>query len=168
MGKINIEKLSNHYIVRKITEDDVDDIIAIMQGNPLFYEYTDARPTRDDLKRDMTALPNGKSIEDKYYIGFFDDNELIAVMDLIDGYPDEDTAFIGFFMMAPKEQGKGTGSRIIEEVSKTLKDAGFTRTRLAINKGNPQSSSFWKKNGFESLREVERQDGTVILAEKIL
>ena len=32
----------------------------------------------------MRILPPGKSIEDKYYIGFYQEGKLIAVMDLID------------------------------------------------------------------------------------
>ena len=38
-------------------------------------------------------------MEDKYYLGFFAGDELVAVMDLILNYPKADIAFIGFFMM---------------------------------------------------------------------
>ncbi len=44
----------------------------------------------------MCALPLCKSMDDKYYIGYFENGCLIAVMDLIDGYPNAGTAFIGF------------------------------------------------------------------------
>ena len=32
---------------------------------------------------------------------------------------------------------------------------GKTSVRLAIDKGNPQSSHFWKKNGFEVIAEAD-------------
>lgn len=165
---IDIEKLSDKYSIRKLDENDIEEIRQICLSNPLFYEYTQARPGHDDIRQDMMVCPEGKSPEDKYYVGFFDDHVMIAVMDLIDGYPDDKTAFIGFFMMRKDSQGKGTGSAIISDVCSYLKEAGFAAARLCINKGNPQSSHFWTKNGFVILREYVRDDGTVYLAERTL
>lgn len=34
---------------------------------------------------------------DKYYIGYFEGEKLVAVMDLILNFPNKETAFIGFF-----------------------------------------------------------------------
>ena len=72
-----------------------------------------------------------------------------AVMDLIDGYPDEESTFLGFFMMKKELQGTGNGSRIISGVMAYLKELGFVRCQLGIDKDNPQSNHFWRKNGFE-------------------
>lgn len=46
----------------------------------------------------MEALPPNKSYDDKYYIGFFENDSLVASMDLVLGYPTEEITFIGFFM----------------------------------------------------------------------
>ena len=40
--------------------------------------------------------------------------------------------------------------------------------RLAIDKGNPQSAHFWKKNGFIVIKEVDREGWTVLVSEKQL
>lgn len=96
----------------------------------------------------MVALPEGKTSEDKYYLGFYSDNQLIAVMDLIDGYPDAGTAFIGFFMMEQRWQGKNIGTEIITEACQYLKDLGFSMAALGYAKGNTQSKAFWLKNHF--------------------
>ena len=45
-------------------------------------------------------------LSDKYFFGFFEREELVAVMDLVDGYPAQRTSYIGFFMMNPDYQGK--------------------------------------------------------------
>ena len=95
----------------------------------------------------MQAVPEGKSPEDKYYLGFFKAGRLIAVMDLISGYPDQETAFIGFFMMNMDMQGQGAGSHIIEEVCACL-NKYFSYIRLGYVKSNEQSRHFWQKNGF--------------------
>ena len=69
-------------------------------------------------------------------------------MDLILDYPNEKTAFIGFFMMNRDYQGKGIGTQIIDEAFAYLKEKDFEKVRLAYAKGNPQSEAFWTKNGF--------------------
>lgn len=37
-----------------------------------------------------------------------------------------------------------------------------------IDKDNPQSNHFWRKNGFEIIREVEIEEGIILAAEKQL
>ena len=108
------------------------------------------------------------SLYDKYYFGFFDDRKLVAVMDLVDGYPSPDVAYIGFFMMNPQYQGKQTGTAIISDVLDYLKSTGKRAVRLAIDKGNPQSSHFWEKNGFTVIYEADVNGWTKMVAEKIL
>ena len=107
-------------------------------------------------------------MEQKYYVGFFDKDELIAVMDLIDGYPTEDCAFIGFFMMNNACQGKGIGSKIISDVLTYLKSIGLLKCQLGIDQGNPQSTHFWKKNLFHIIREVRQEEGIILVAERKL
>ncbi len=89
-------------------------------------------------------------------------------MDLIDGYPYAEIAFIGFFMMDRAYQGKQIGTAIISEVSDHLRSIGKTAVRLAIDKGNPQSTHFWKKNGFEIIAEKDVNGWTKLVAERKL
>ena len=89
-------------------------------------------------------------------------------MDLIDGYPDAASAYIGFFMLKKELQGKQIGTGIIQEVCQYLKGIGITTVLLGIDKGNPQSNHFWKKNGFLVIKEVEQDGGTVLVAKKTL
>ena len=75
-------------------------------------------------------------------------------MDLITAYPDNETAFICFFMLNIKYQHKGIASRIIKESIEFLKIEGYKKIRLGADKGNPQSFSFWKKNGFKVISDI--------------
>ena len=120
------------------------------------------------MQSDLRLLPPGVARADKYYLGFYQGNTLIAVMDLVDGYPEKETAFIGFFMMKKALQGQGLGSAIIEETAAYLKSIGKAAIRLAIDKDNPQSNHFWNKNGFQVFKQVERDGWTVLVAEKAL
>ena len=98
--------------------------------------------------KDVTALPPEKCAEDKHYLGFFDRETLVAVLDLIERYPQDDTAYIGFFMTKKERQGYGLGSTFIGELMDELRRERFRKVRLAVDRGNPQSKAFWEKNGF--------------------
>ncbi|WP_278662947.1 GNAT family N-acetyltransferase [Anaerococcus vaginalis] len=87
---------------------------------------------------------------------------------MLDGYPDEETCFIGFFIVNILYQGQGIGTEIIGNILSYVKEIGKAKVRLGIDKENPQSKAFWKKNGFNLIKEVERSGGTILLAEKIL
>lgn len=134
---MEVERLSDKYIVKKLVDRDVQNIFELCRKNKLYYEYCPPFVTEESIREDMIALPPNTRKENKYYIGFFQNKKLIAVMDLIDGYPEEKIAFIGFFMTDIEVQKKGIGSEIISEVCDYLKQIGFVSVRLAWVKGNP-------------------------------
>lgn len=150
---MDLHLLSKSYTVRKLDEADVDAIFELMRKNEIFYKYHPPFVTKESILEDMKALPPQKSYEDKYYIGFFEDETLVANMDLILSYPTEQIAFIGFFMTDVQYQNKGIGSKIIREVCACLKCLGYTKVRLGVDKGNPQSYAFWLKNQFSVIGE---------------
>lgn len=164
----DINKFSNQYSVRFLKENDIDLIIEFCNGNPLFYEYTIARPTKENLLEDMRITPPGIDLKDKYYVGYFDNETLVAVLDLIDGWPSKEVAYIGFFMMNHSYQGKNIGSSIIKELSIYLKSLNVKYLRLGVDDGNPQSLHFWHKNGFELVKSVTTDEGIKHVLEKRL
>lgn len=168
MKNIQIEKLSGTYIIRRLTDADVPMLYAWMLRNDQYFKYCGGSTTPERVRQDLTLCPPGTTPAQKHYVGFFDADTLVAVMDLIDGYPDADTAFIGFFMMNKDLQGQGTGTAIVREVLAALRALGYTAVRLGIDKENPQSNHFWRKNGFAVLREAAQERGIVLLAERRL
>jgi len=168
MGKIEISKLSKRHEVRKLDLKDVETIYTFCKSNVQYYEYCGKDISPELIEEDLKVVPPGIPVEQKYYIGFFEKNMLVAVMDLIDGYPNSNSVFIGFFMMKRELQGVGTGSLIIIEALNYLKKLGFEVCRLGIDKANPQSNYFWKKNGFEVIREVAQKESVILVAEKQL
>ena len=160
---VEISEISKNYQVRRLGRDDVDAIYELCRENRIFYRYHEPFVTKESILDDMEALPPGKSREDKYYIGFFDGGSLVAIMDLILGYPEKNTAFIGLFMTAHDRQGCGLGSRILRDCMARLSAAGYHRLRLAVDEGNPQSLAFWTKNGFTLTGEVHPNDFSAYL-----
>ena len=166
---MDLSLLSGRYHVRPLTESDISEILALCSGNPLFYEHCPPFVTEKSIREDMALLPPGKKLESKHYLGFFDRKRLAAVLDLIEEYPEPETAFVGFFMLDRSLQGRGEGSRIVMELFAALAGMGFRSVRLAWVQTNPQAECFWKKNGFQVLGVRSFEDGPpVVYAERKL
>lgn len=134
---MDVSQFSNRYRVQRLGENDIEKIYALCVGNELYYKFCPPFVTHQNIAEDMKALPPKKQATDKYYLGFFDGDKLIAVMDLIMGFPDEKTAFIGFFMTDASVQNAGIGSQIISGLCSALRDIGVVGIRLGWVKGNP-------------------------------
>ena len=160
---MDIQHLSSQYSVRALLPTDAEMVYEVLKNNTIFYEYHPPMVTVESILEDMEALPPNKGYEDKYYIGFFDEGTLVAVMDLIDHYPQQGTALLGFFAMNTNLQGQGIGTEIISGSIDHLAQVGFEIVRLGIDKGNPQSKAFWLKNGFVFTGEAYESDGSTIL-----
>ena len=166
---MNLENVFTPYRVRKLTEADVSDILDLYSGNAEYFKHCPPSPSRETVKEDMVALPPKKETADKYFIGIFDGNRLVAVMDLIDKYPDERTVFIGLLMVSKSCQRKGIGTYIVKSLSQTLGAKGYSHIRLGYVKNNLSARSFWLKQGFQPTgTESVRERYTVVEAEKIL
>lgn len=160
---MNIQFLSNRYIIRALLPQDAAMVYEVLKKNTIFYKYHPPMVTVQSIFEDMEALPPDKGYEDKHYIGFFREDTLVAVMDLIEHYPKPGTALLGFFAMNTNWQGQGIGTEIISGSVAYLAQMGFQKVRLGIDKGNPQSKAFWLKNGFSFTGEEYDSDHSTIL-----
>ena len=152
---------SKKYDVRKLHKNDINQIYDLCSKNHLYYQYCPPYVTRKSIESDMMTLPGNIDIKDKYYVGYFKDGKLIAILDLIDGYPKKDIVFIGFFMMDITIQKSGLGSAIVKELIDYLTTLEYEEVRLGWINGNPQAEHFWIKNGFCPIKE-----GRVVLAKR--
>lgn len=166
---MNIKALSTRFNVRTLSEDDINAVLNLCKANPLYYHFCPPAVTIDSVKSDMVALPPNKTIDDKYFIGFFLKDELIAVMDLISGWPNDETAYIGFFIMNANLQGSGIGTSIISECLQYLKSIKFQYAKLGYVKENYQAESFWQKNQFKPTgKESQQERYTIVVMEREL
>lgn len=162
--------ISQIHHIRRLTENDIPCILSLCQSNQLYYQYYPPIATACSILQDLHALPPNKTSQDKYFMGYFDAaDRLVAVLDLILGYPNDQTAFIGFFMTDVSFQGQGVGSEIIEHLCTALRQHGYQTIRLGWVQGNPQSEHFWRKNHFSVIGSSSNRAGpTITLAERDL
>ena len=165
---IDLDKLFRNYKVKRFRDENIDEIFSFCMSNPMYYEICGSTLTHDNIRSDLKLVPEGVDIKDKYYIGLYDDDRLICIIDFVDNYPEKGYIFIGFFMVDGLIGNKGIGSNIIDQLVDSFKKMGYKSIRLAYDRENPQSSHFWKKNGFVKIGEKKHEYGNMIIAERML
>ncbi|HEM3635341.1 TPA: hypothetical protein U1C44_000791 [Streptococcus suis] len=105
---MKISQFSNRYQVRKLAGADLEPVLALYQTNPLYFEHFPPLPSLESLANDLVDCPPGKELSDEYFLGFWDKERLVAILDLIDGYPTAEIAYIGLFMVDSRLAGQGS------------------------------------------------------------
>ena len=77
------------------------------------------------------------------------------VADLVAGYPDAQTLFIGLFVVGGGAQGKGLGRRLMTELAARARAKGVRHLRLGCVEENTAGHKFWLAMGF---RDVARRE----------
>ena len=89
---------------------------------------------------------------------------MVAILDIVRGYPEEYIVYIGWFMVNKDMQGKGIGREIIDKVIEVLRNVAFHAVMLGCIKDNVEAYRFWTNNGFENTGN-EMDTGDYILVE---
>jgi len=94
------------------------------------------------------ALPPGKTSKDDYFFGIYLASQMIGCADLLRGYPDEKTAFLGLLLIAESYQNRGLGVRACAELEKlALTWPEISVIRGSVVQSNDIVVSFWERMG---------------------
>ena len=120
----------------------------LARSNRRYYQRMGERPTKANLTAVISDLPAGAGASGKYFVGFYDGEDLVAVLDLICDYPSEHQAFVGWFMVAADRQNQGVGSSIFADVRAALFAQGYTHLELQLPEPATEAIAFWEAQGF--------------------
>ncbi|MBQ1343424.1 MAG: GNAT family N-acetyltransferase [Firmicutes bacterium] len=166
--QFDIGMLSSEFAVRRITEAEISEVYRLCRENRRYYRNLKTKPTLRGLTEVISEVPEGTAPEAKHFVGFYDDEgRLTAILDLITGYPEDDDAFIGWFMVDANMQGQGIGSQIFADVRAAMSGQGFDFLSVGVSKENSDAIDFWQKQGFAfSGKELEWNGRNVVLMER--
>lgn len=153
---------SSRYDVRLLSEKDIVDIEKVYASNDYYFECMKEPYSVDSIIRDLTSTPPGKDMDDKYYYGFYDKDNIVAVLDLIEGYPQKLDLYIGLFMVHGDFSKKGIGHFIINEVIEEAKKEKYKNIKLGIVVGNRPSEKFWESFNFLPMNKFSKQENYTI------
>lgn len=164
---IQIPQWKEAIFIRKLTIADVDALYEVCNSNPYYFACMKSDLCKTSLQDDLVAVPPGKTLDNKLFLGYFYRDRLVGFIDRIHGYPCFDCLYIGWFMLHKDFQGKGIAKYIIQETLRQAKD--FRYARLGHVKGNEQAEHFWLQQGFQHTGEEIKMDAyTVQMMEKPL
>lgn len=118
----------------------------------------------------FNALPDNFEYSKKFVIGIYITDQLIGVIDLLRGFPNEETAMLGLLLLEEESQGQGFGKKAFEELLLFLKAwHEIKKIRIGVVTSNSEVLPFWNKLGFvETGIRKPFQNGSVISETMVL
>jgi GNAT superfamily N-acetyltransferase len=148
--------------VRLLSPDDSGAIQELYEKCLDYMLLVDGHPAGSNAgEEEFQDVPPGKSPDDKLLFGFFNQqNDLVGLLDVLRGYPDETTWWIGLLLLAPEVRSQGIGQRIVESFVEYAHANGVQAIMLGVVEENKSAYKFWSRMGFEFVRQTEpRQFG---------
>lgn len=146
--RLDINAFFPGYRVSPLGEADLAAALALCQSNPLYYRHFGIQPTLENLRENLTALPPGKALEDKYFLGLWQGGKLIALLDLIAGYPEPDTAWIGWLILDQSCQGRGAGLPAGGGAAGGAERGRICPGKAGLHQGQPPEPAFLAEKRF--------------------
>jgi GNAT superfamily N-acetyltransferase len=152
-------------------EADIDALYGLFQQAADYSLLVEGRlPTLQDARDELIELPPGKDLSDKFFGGFWMNDDLVGCAELIRGYPDPHIAYIGLMLFAATHQGQGLGVLAIEHLAELARSWQCDELRLAVIDKNLRALCFWQREGFRELyrKPVSSFTGDAIVMHKTL
>lgn len=150
---------------RKFESSYHDALLELLESNTDYYNHMKECIDHKGMLRMLTALPPGAAPKDKSNWIFLEEGHLVGFCELVERYPDTDTAMIGLLIVKKDCQGRGAGKYILNDAIAYLSSRRIRSVFLSYAKTNNQSREFWTRNGFEVTGDVdEYEDGLELVA----
>ena len=152
-------------------EVDILQIQKVYEQTPSYFEIIKSQlPDKEAVKDDLNATPLGCSFDRKFFYAIYHNKEVIGCADIIQGYPNSETGFIGLLLFIESKQGLGYGTLALDYIVKLTQDWGCNCLRIAVVESNKRAQKFWSRQGFIELyrKRVNESRPPVIVMEKTL
>jgi GNAT superfamily N-acetyltransferase len=150
------------YTVKRLTPADAPVLQTLYEQCCDYALLSDGEPPPPTAALDeFSALPPSKTTADKYMFGLVDpEHELIALIESIRHYPDEQIWWLGLMMVSPTQRGQGIGAAFYAAFERWVATQGGKQIALGVLAANPAGLRFWQSLGFTFVRQTEpRQYG---------
>ena len=157
--------IAGHQLRRATPEDELA-IQALFEADPAFFELSEGAPPRPNEARELAdELLPGMPAEAKELYVIEHAAGPCAVVDLLAGYPDPQTWYLGLIFVAPYARGRGLGSALLEAMVTHVIASGGIRIRLAVVVDNHDARRLYNRLGFEFVDRRLRKTWTGVAIE---
>jgi RimJ/RimL family protein N-acetyltransferase len=136
---------------------EMDALQRVFEAAPgYFHAVTGLPPGEAEAQSEFTALPPGRSYDDKFVWGLYRGDEMIGCADVLRGYPDPSRAVIGLLLITERWQRQGLGRAFATLVEQNIAAwPQIERFRLGVIASNPGALAFWHRMGYVETGEVK-------------
>jgi GNAT superfamily N-acetyltransferase len=146
---------------KKLTRSDEAAITTFCQQCIAFFTLVAGEaPAADTAHQLLEARPRSVDVTRKHVIGFERGGALIAIVDLLEGYPDETNWYVGLLLLSPDERARGLGTAIWTAIETWIRGEGGSCARLIVQEQNPDAARFWRTVGFAANGTTEQYSPT--------
>lgn len=163
-------KQTSAYHFEKITPHNQKDALAVYHQNLDYFALTAEIPSLASVAQDRAACPPQLDPEQKHFFLVTFEKRPMAVVDLLTGYPEDISGYLGLLLIAEHRQGHG--QKILAQLEDWLQDQGFQRLELGVLAHNTPALAFWTAQSFHPCGKssvlLNQQSYTVIKCAKNL
>lgn len=137
--------------IRALDSSDIDALQALLEATPDYSEQvTGYPPGPSDALSALIAVPPGYDPAGKRGVGLWVDGELTAFADVLIGYPDPRTAYLGLLIVRSDRRRRGHGRTLHEALLANLRRADASVVRVGIvDSVEPDAAPFLRSLGYE-------------------
>ncbi|MBA3459212.1 MAG: GNAT family N-acetyltransferase [Deltaproteobacteria bacterium] len=150
--------------LRRATRADAREIQIVLASDRESWQLLEGAPLRPDEATHLLAeVPPGVPLGRKYlWLG--ED----VVIDVVKGYPDARTWYLGLIFIAPSARGAGLGTRLIEELCSYISERRGSWLRLAVVAENHAARRLYDRLGFQFVATRRRGTQQVDVLERMV
>jgi len=144
----HLEKLLAHYKVEQLNEDNCQGYFSVFESNAQYWEDTQGSPaTKQDCLVTVCYCPDNFDRRKVRCIGISECETPVAVVSLLEDYPDTGVLYLGLLLVDGEMQRKGIGTEIVDAIVKASQGM-FDTIQLSVGQNNTGALRFWEKQGF--------------------
>ena len=123
-------------------------IQALFEQDPGFFELTEGAPPRPTEAHETFVIPLPPELAAAQRHMFAIGEPLAGVIEMLEGYPDRETWYLGLIFLAPAARNAGTGRAVMDWLCRHVAANGGTKLRLACTVGNERARRLYDRLGF--------------------
>lgn len=152
-----------------LTAADAPTLQRLFERCAGFWELIDgARPAPGKAVKELTSIAPGKTADDTFTFGIFEEGELTAFVQLARDYPRASAWWIGLLMLDPAVRGRGLGADIHRQIVAWVEAQGGTALGLVVQIQNEAAYGFWRRLGYvESGRQAYRDSMVILMSRPV-
>ena len=138
------------YTVKRLTPADVDEILALQAKHSEYHQHYQTNPvTKADILAELETLPSKALPEQKFYLGFYAQDELVVLVDLVLDHPQANCAWLGLVMTEKTKLRQHYATKVLTALRSALKREGYKELMTSSALSDVNAQAFLNVQGFE-------------------